>query len=111
MSRALEIAKAHFARQDIRVIKVPEWDDMEIHVKPMTLGDQEELFKIQRKHGDGSLYLFSAVLVRKALGKDLKRIFEDKDIEGLMSETEGAILKRVAGEMMATTGVEEAKNS
>jgi hypothetical protein len=111
MSRALDIAKAHFGRQETRIIKVPEWDDMDIHVRPMTLGDQEELFKIQSKHGDKSLYLFAAVMVRKALGADLKPLFVAKDIDELMDSSDGSVLKRVAGEMMATSGVEEIKNS
>jgi hypothetical protein len=111
MSKALDIAKAHFDRQDKRVITVPEWNDMEIHVDPMTLADQEVLYKMQRKHGEGSFYLFGAVLVRKALGKDGKRLFEDTEVDSVMQTTEGAVLKRVAGEMMATTKVEDLKNS
>ncbi len=111
MSRALDIAKAHFDRQEVRTIKVPEWDDMEIYVQPMTLGDQEAMFKIQRDHGEGSLYLFASVLVRKALGKNLKRLFEDKEVDAVMDGTEGAVLKRVAGEMMARSEVNDLKNS
>ena len=47
--KAIERAKTHFAEQDVKVIKVPEWGEedkpLEIYSKPLTLSETSKLYR------------------------------------------------------------------
>ena len=48
--KAIERAKTHFAEQDVKVIKVPEWGEedkpLEIYSKPLTLSETSKLLSL-----------------------------------------------------------------
>jgi len=50
--KAIERAKTHFAQQDVKVIKVPEWGEedspLEIYAKPLTLSETSKLYKMSK---------------------------------------------------------------
>ncbi len=93
--KAIENAKKHFAEQDVKVIKVPEWgsDDepLMIYSKPLTLAETSKLYKMSR---EDDLTMMAYVLIYKALDSNGDKLFiEDK--QALLNSVDREVLMRL----------------
>lgn len=93
-------------QDNVREIKVPEWNDATIYVYPMNLEQQERLAKLIEKQE-----MFEAVveiIVMRA--KDEKGVpyFGPKDKEVLRKQSRPEVLARVAEEIVADVNTEPA---
>ena len=75
--KAIERANTHFAEQDVKVIKVPEWGEedkpLEIYSKPLTLSETSKLYKMST---NDDLTMMAYVLIYKALDADGNKLFD-----------------------------------
>ena len=96
--KAIERAKTHFAEQDVKVIKVPEWGEedkpLEIYSKPLTLSETSKLYKMSK---NDDLTMMAYVLIYKALDEN-----GDK-FEGWFSELSGRIFQHEMDHMLGNT--------
>jgi len=104
----LDNAKAHFDKQEVKRIEVPEWGDGEnpaiIMAEPFTLQDRKSLAKFA--DGDDMEFLVRLVIM-KALDEDGKKIFDLSDKPVLMNKVDPAVILRVANQISATPTIED----
>jgi hypothetical protein len=105
----LDRAVAHFDKQEINRIEVPEWQDESgnptvLYSKPMTLQDQRTLAKFAK---DSDIEFFVRVIIMKAMDADGKKVFDIGDKLVLMNRTDPNVILRVASQMTKTQTIEE----
>lgn len=98
MATVLENAKKHFlekVQSEPRLIRVPEWD-ADIYVKPLTLKDQDRIYKFVR---EGSLESLAETLIVRAKNKDGSPIFSSVNKTELMNMVDPDVMQRVVVQM------------
>lgn len=110
--KAIENAKKHFAEQDVKVIKVPEWgtDDepLTIYSKPLTLAETSKLYKMSK---EDDLTMMAYVLIFKALDSDGEKLFTLEDKVSLLNKVDQEVLVRVATQIMGQEPIEDVKKN
>ena len=110
--KAIENAKKHFAEQDVRVIKVPEWgtedEPLTIYSKPLTLAETSKLYKMSR---EDDLTMMAYVLIFKALNSDGDKLFSLEDKVSLLNKVDQEVLVRVATQIMGQEPIEDVKKN
>jgi hypothetical protein len=110
--KAIERAKTHFAEQDVKVIKVPEWGSedkpLKIYTKPLTLGETSKLYKMSK---EDNLTMMAYVLIYKALDENGEKIFNIGDKNDLLNNVDREILVDVATQIMGQEPIEETKKN
>lgn len=110
--KAIENAKKHFAEQDVRVIKVPEWgtedEPLTIYSKPLTLAETSKLYKMSR---EDDLTMMAYVLIYKALNSDGDKLFSVEDKVSLLNKVDQEVLVRVATQIMGQEPIEDVKKN
>ena len=108
--KAIERAKTHFAEQDVRVIKVPEWGEedkpLEIYSKPLTLSETSKLYKMSK---NDELSMMAYVLIYKALDENGDKLFTLDDKGSLLNNVDQEVLVRVATQIMGQEPIEDVK--
>lgn len=107
---ALDQIKAHFSRQELRRIEVPEWGTEEggplvIFSKPMTLEEKQRLLNVGER--EGRLMMLVETLVMKALNADGSRMFQIDAKKELKISADPDVLARVALEITRSLSPEE----
>ena len=106
---AIDIVKAHYESLETKSIRVPEWDNLEIFIKPMTMGEQAKLWKVQVDPDRSQFDLYAETIALKALDEAGKRLFSPADAKGLMNVGDMAVVERVASEMVEAIKVDDLK--
>ena len=108
--KAIERAKTHFAEQDVKVIKVPEWGEedkpLEIYSKPLTLSETSKLYKMSK---NDDLTMMAYVLIYKALDADGNKLFDIGNKNDLLNNVDREVLMRVAQQIMGQEPIEDVK--
>lgn len=109
----LERAKAHFDKQDIIEIVVPEWEDESgnpttLYSKPFTLAERKTLYKFSK---DDDLEFLVRLIIMKALDQDGNKVFDIGDKPVLMNRVDPNIITRIANCMTAAPSVEESEGN
>ena len=106
--KAIERAKTHFAEQDVKVIKVPEWGEednpLEIYSKPLTLSETSKLYKMSK---NDDLAMMAYVLIYKALDENGDKLFTLDDKGSLLNNVDQEVLVRVATQIMGQEPIED----
>jgi len=109
---AIDNAKKHFAEQDVKVIKVPEWgeDDksLKIYSKPLTLAETSKLYKMSK---EDDLTMMAYVLIYKALDENGDKLFDLADKNALLNNVDREILVGVATQIMGQEPIEDTKKN
>lgn len=99
MSDILERAKAHFRdrlSEDMDSIEVSEWGEKDIplviYFKPMTLKQQDAIFKHVRA---GSLKSLVETLIQRSLNEDGKRLYKSAHMIEFMNHVDPSVIERV----------------
>jgi len=89
----IEKAKKHFLDHinDIKCVKVPEWD-AEIYFKPLSLSDQDRIYKYVQK---GSLESIAETLIVRSLNKDGSKMFTSANKTELMRMVDPDIMNKI----------------
>nr|BAR29165.1 putative phage tail assembly chaperone [uncultured Mediterranean phage uvMED] len=110
--KAIERAKTHFAEQDVKVIKVPEWGEedkpLEIYSKPLTLSETSKLYKMSK---NDDLAMMAYVLIYKALDENGDKLFTLDDKGSLLNNVDQEVLVRVATQIMGQEPIEDVKKN
>jgi hypothetical protein len=101
---AIESAKKHFDSLGIKKIEVPEWDNLIIYAKPLTLA---EMSKLQKLAKDNDVELMAYCLITKALDENMEKIFSIGDKHDLMNHVDKDILAEVTGQIMSSESFED----
>jgi hypothetical protein len=108
----IDNAKKHFAEQDVKVIKVPEWgeDDKPLRIfsKPLTLAETSKLYKMSK---EDDLTMMAYVLIYKALDENGDKLFDLGDKNALLNSVDREILVSVATQIMGQEPIEETKKN
>ena len=104
----LERAKAHFDKQEIIEIEVPEWEDESgnptiIYSKPMTLAEKKTLIKFAK---NDDIEFLARLVILKALDQAGNPIFDISDKLTLMNRVDPDVLTRIANRMTEAKSVE-----
>ena len=108
--RAIDKAKAHFNSLETKRIEVPEWGDenepLVIFVKPLTLSETSKLFQLSKSD---EIEMLAQAIILKSLDEDGNKHFNIGDKLFLMNNADRDVVVRVAGEIMGTLDVSQAK--
>lgn len=103
MSDILDKAMSHFRdrlSEDMEYVSVPEWGDKDnpllIYYKPMTLKQQDAIFKHVRA---GSLKSLVETLLQRSLDEDGKRLFKTVHMTEFMRKVDPDVIERIVTEM------------
>lgn len=103
MSDILDRAKAHYRDKlsgAMAYVEVPEWGDgnepLKIYYKPMTLKQQDEIFKHVRAE---SLKSLAQTMITRSLNEDGTKMFRSVDMTELMRSVDASIIERICIEM------------
>lgn len=104
----LDRAIAHFDKQGVIEIIVPEWEDESgqptiIYSKPLTLSENRTLLKFA--DNDNAEFV-ARLVIMKALDADGNKMFDISDKLHLMNRVDPAVLSRIANKMTKADGVE-----
>jgi hypothetical protein len=105
----LERAKAHFDKQDIIEITVPEWEDENgnptvLYSKPLTLADKKKLLKFAK---EDDIEFVARLIILKALDGKGDQVFDISDKITLLNSVDPNVLTRIAGKMTEAKSVED----
>jgi hypothetical protein len=105
----LDRAKAHFDKQGITEIVVPEWADEKgeatvIYSKPLTLAEKKKLIKFAK---EDDIEFVARLIIMKALDKTGEPVFDISDRISLLNSVDPNILSRIAGKMTEAKSVED----
>lgn len=105
----LDRAVAHFDKQEIIEVEVPEWPDESgnptvLYAKPMTLHDQKILSKFAK---DSDLEFFVRTIIMKAMDRDGNKVFDIADKITLMNRVDPTVILRIAGQITTPKSIEE----
>lgn len=109
MSEILDRAKAHFDRQELKRIEIPEWGDDEgnpavIYSEPFTLQDKKTLVKFAK---EDDLEFIVRLVIMKAIDGDGKKIFDLSDKPVLMNKIDPAVIIKIANKITESPTVED----
>lgn len=106
---AIDQITAHFNRQEMRRIEVPEWGEegqpLVIFSRPMTLEEKQKLLNVGER--DGRLMMLVETLIMKALDANGGRLFQIDAKKSLKSNADPDVLARVALEITRSPTPEE----
>jgi hypothetical protein len=107
--KILDRATAHFEKQEIKRIEVPEWGDDNgnpaiIMCEPFTLADRKALLKYAQ---DDDMEFLVRLVIMKALDDVGNKIFDLSDKPTLMNKVDPSVILRLANEISATPTVED----
>ena len=108
---AIDIVKKHYESLGTRSIRVPEWDNLEIFVKPFTLGEQSHLYNVQTDPKRSQFDLYAETIIIKARDAKGRRLFADADINAMMGAADQQVVERVAAEIVEVSKVDDLKKS
>lgn len=105
----LERAKAHFDKQEVIEIEVPEWEDESgnptvIYSKPFTLAERKTLMKFAK---DDEMEFLVRLIILKALDSSGNQVFDIGDKQAMMNRVDPQIITRIAGKMTESRSVED----
>jgi hypothetical protein len=105
----LERAKAHFDKQEVTEIVVPEWEDEKgnptvIYSKPLTLAEKKKLLKFAK---EDDIEFVARLVILKALDKSGDQVFDIGDRITLLNSIDPDVLTRIANKMMNAKSVED----
>jgi hypothetical protein len=105
----LDRAKAHFEKQEIIEITVPEWEDEQgnptvIFSKPFTLGERK---KLQKYAKEDDIEFLTRMVILKALDQAGNPVFDIGDKVTMMNSVDPKVITRIANEMTITKSVED----
>ena len=103
----LERAKAHFDKQEVVEISVPEWEDESgnptiLYSKPFTLAERKTLYKFSK---DDDLEFLVRLVIMKALDADGNRVFDISQKLEMMNRVDPNVITRIANMMTAAPSV------
>lgn len=107
---AIDVVKAHYARQEIRKLPVPEWE-MDIYCKPMNMVQQVKINELAE--GDQGMYYAMAVVVC-SLDEEGNKLFGLGDALAMANQADAAVVSRIGTWLFAggsATPEDHAKNS
>lgn len=113
MSSILDRAKAHYADQPRREIKVPEWGDHDgpavITWSPLTVRDRERIYAADEKGRApaGGIVILRAVII-KACDASGNKLFDGMAEHDLRHAVDGEIVGRIANAILFDAGLTEA---
>lgn len=88
---AIERVKAHYSRQEIRKLHVPEWE-MDVYCKPLNMEDQARINSLS--DGDQAMY-YPMAIVQCALDEDGNKLFGLGDSRDMATKADAAVVTRV----------------
>ena len=106
MSRSIDFVKEHFSQHETKKIVVPEWNNLEIFVEPITL---EQKKKILDKTKIDEVEALAYALIWLAKDSEGKQHFTLEDKFALMKKADPDVVARVAGDCMTMPSYDEAK--
>tara|TARA_R110000796_G_scaffold79209_1_gene176238 strand:+ start:64 stop:390 length:327 start_codon:yes stop_codon:yes gene_type:complete len=106
MNKAIDSVKEHFSNYKTRKIVVPEWNNLEIFVEPITL---EQKKRILDKSKSDEVEALVYALIWLAKDSEGKPHFTVEDKFALMKKADPDVVARVAGDCMTVSSYEEAK--
>jgi len=95
---AIDQIRAHFDALAPKIITVPEWGDMEIHATPVTLAEQDRIYK--GRENCSAYEIVVEALIVKAKGANGNPLFTIADRPSLMHHADPSVVARVAGEVL-----------
>lgn len=113
MPSILDRAKAHYADQPRREIKVPEWGDHEgpavITWSPLTVRDRERIYAADEKGRppSGGIVILRAVIF-KACDANGNKLFDGMAEHDLRHSVDGEIVGRIANAILFDAGLTDA---
>jgi hypothetical protein len=106
--RAIERVKSHYSRAKNQEIEVPEWGDagnpFKVFHDPMTPNQRK---RIADAHEGLDPEAFVDVLVMKAQDEHGEKLFDADDKHKLLTQADGAIIGRIALQMLAPCDARE----
>ena len=97
----LDNAVSNFQSREVRIIEVPEWgteeEALQIYVKPLTLQEQQKVFKISQGQ---ELEAMPQILIMKALNSEGEKLFTMKDKVTLMNKVDPTVVINVATDIL-----------
>jgi len=96
--RAIEKVTAHFQDLETAKIIVPEWDDLEIFVSPITLMQRRKLKQKSDKTDDVGAAIETIILL--AMDSNGDPLFTVEDKPDMMRSAAADIVGRVANEIL-----------
>ena len=106
MGEAINKVKEHFHNYKTRKIIVPEWDNLEIFVEPITLEQKKKILDKTKKDEVEALVYALIWLAKDGEGNPH---FTLEDKFALMKKSDPDVVARVAGDCMTVPSYEEAK--
>jgi len=105
----LERAKAHFDKQDVIEITIPEWEDEQgnptiIYSKPLTLAEKRKLLKFAK---EDDIEFVARLVILKALDKTGEPVFDLGDRMTMLNSVDPNVLTRIANKMTEARSVED----
>lgn len=113
MTSAIERAKAHFSGLvGKRFVAVPEWPEADgkpflLFHKPVTVSDRSAVMAAGGSGAESDVDL----IIRLATDEQGAPLFGKEDKKELMVSVDGAIVSRIATEMLKTMSVEQAEKN
>ncbi|KZL21119.1 hypothetical protein PsAD2_00403 [Pseudovibrio axinellae] len=100
--RAIERVNSHYKRAKNQVVEVPEWGEdgapFKVFYDPMT---PRQRTRISGDHSDLNSEAFVDVLIMKSQDETGELLFNADDKHKLLTQADGAIIGRVALQMLA----------
>lgn len=110
---AIDQVRAHYDRQAVRQIEVPEWGDesgpLIIHFGPINLAEKQRI--LRAGEADGRLFSLVEALVIKARDAEGKPLFTIADKKFLRERADPDVIARIVAEMMSAVDVETAEKN
>ncbi|MCH9836582.1 hypothetical protein K0U83_13025 [bacterium] len=98
--------RAHYESLPRLETTVPEWDNVTLYAKPLTLSDQAKIDTWRGIQSDRYL-VFARILILKAEDEAGNRVFSDADLGMLKDGSMGDIVSKAARELTAPPNVAE----
>lgn len=108
MSSVLEIAQAHFAKQNIASeIDIPEWGGT-FFARPYTMADKQKLLKAA---GDDDMEFQARLIIAKLEDSEGKKVFDLSEKPNLMHGVCPKVVQRVCIDIQKALTVEQAEGN
>ena len=104
---AIDRVTAHFSKIGTRKIVVPEWEGLEIHYTPITVGERKAIYA----RGEDAESIMVNTIIEKAKDADGKPLFVLEDSARLFQKADATIIQRIASEMFVTAKSKDLGNS
>jgi hypothetical protein len=110
MSKLIDIAVSHFNSREVRQMQIPEWDNVTVYAKNLSLEDKHKWLK--RAKGETDEYLLYAVIFG-LVDENGEQVFDLGDKFKLKTNVDPELLSKIANfvlEVSAPTEEEREKN-